>query len=134
MQFFTEFNQNCLFTSYYTVALVIKPGSLLLHMNFFLRGITDWLLRPLAVCLVFLSNSEGTDWPWASVLAHDTPKVSAALLHRPLQNTALRSVSEQAGITRGHEEKGSTDKLFILLARSLRCITCLVLSSVNVKD
>lgn len=44
---FPRIQTNCLFTSYCTVALVINPGNLLWHMNFFLRGITDWLLQPL---------------------------------------------------------------------------------------
>jgi len=43
-------------------------------------------------------------------------------------------VSERAEVIRRHEAKGSTDKLFILPDRSLRFITCLVPSSVNVKD
>lgn len=59
--FFTEIKKKCLFTSYYTIALVIKAESLLLHMNFFIQGATDCLLQPPTVCLVFLSDSEDTD-------------------------------------------------------------------------
>jgi len=57
---FSQNSNNCLFTSYYTVALVVKRGILLQHINFFLQGITDWLPQT-RTSLAFLSNSEDTD-------------------------------------------------------------------------